>query len=74
MEDLFTAHHEMGHVQYYLQYKHQPKIYKRGANPGSLAQIRSQASLAVPAFLANKDKALPTGRGRSFVGLSFCMS
>ena len=37
MEDLFTAHHEMGHVQYYLQYKHQPKIHRRGANPGSLA-------------------------------------
>jgi hypothetical protein len=34
MDDLFTAHHEMGHVQYYLQYKHQPKVYKRGANPG----------------------------------------
>jgi hypothetical protein len=35
MEDLLTAHHEMGHVQYYLQYKHQPRVYKRGANPGT---------------------------------------
>jgi hypothetical protein len=37
MNHLFTAHHEMGHVQYYLQYKHQPKVYKRGANPGILS-------------------------------------
>ncbi|XP_015119782.1 angiotensin-converting enzyme [Diachasma alloeum] len=34
MEDLLTAHHEMGHVQYFLQYKNQPTVYKEGANPG----------------------------------------
>lgn len=34
LEDLLTAHHEMGHVQYYLQYKHQPVKYRRGANSG----------------------------------------
>ncbi|KAJ9598396.1 hypothetical protein L9F63_010918, partial [Diploptera punctata] len=33
MDDLFTAHHEMGHIQYFLQYKHQPIAYKEGANP-----------------------------------------
>lgn len=26
--------HEMGHVQYYLQYKGQPHVFRRGANPG----------------------------------------
>ncbi|XP_032689502.1 angiotensin-converting enzyme-like [Odontomachus brunneus] len=34
MEDLLTAHHEMGHIEYYLQYKDQPTIFKQGANPG----------------------------------------
>lgn len=34
MEDLLTAHHEMGHIQYFLQYKNQPVMYKEGANPG----------------------------------------
>nr|XP_034299426.1 uncharacterized protein LOC117680950 isoform X1 [Crassostrea gigas] len=34
MEDLITVHHEMGHIQYYLQYKDQPLIYRGGANPG----------------------------------------
>lgn len=34
MEDLLTIHHEMGHIQYYLQYKDQPYLYKEGANSG----------------------------------------
>ena len=34
MEDLVTAHHEMGHIEYYLQYAGQPQVYKTGANPG----------------------------------------
>lgn len=25
----------MGHVQYYLQYKDQPFVYREGANPGT---------------------------------------
>jgi hypothetical protein len=35
MDDLFSAHHEMGHVQYFIQYKDQPLVYKEGANPGN---------------------------------------
>lgn len=30
-----TTHHEMGHVQYYLQYKHQPVSFRRGGNLGT---------------------------------------
>ena len=26
--------HEMGHVEYYLLYKDQPHVFRRGANPG----------------------------------------
>lgn len=33
--DFITAHHEMGHIQYYLQYKNQPYIYRDGANEGN---------------------------------------
>nr|KAG5696164.1 hypothetical protein BaRGS_026523 [Batillaria attramentaria] len=35
MEDLITIHHEMGHIQYYLQYRHQPYLFQSGANPGT---------------------------------------
>lgn len=34
LEDLKTIHHEMGHVEYYMQYKDQPAVYREGANPG----------------------------------------
>lgn len=35
MKDLLTSHHEMAHIQYYLQYSHQPYLYRDGANPGN---------------------------------------
>jgi peptidyl-dipeptidase A len=34
MENLFVIHHEMGHVQYFLQYKDQPVKFREGANSG----------------------------------------
>ena len=33
-EDFVTVHHEMGHIQYFMQYMHQPLVYRDGANPG----------------------------------------
>ena len=32
--DFVTIHHEMGHIQYYLQYAQQPVTFREGANPG----------------------------------------
>uniref|UniRef100_A0A8C3L470 Angiotensin-converting enzyme n=1 Tax=Chrysolophus pictus TaxID=9089 RepID=A0A8C3L470_CHRPC len=47
MEQLFTVHHEMGHVQYYLQYKDQPVSFRGGANPGFHEAIGDVMSLSV---------------------------
>ncbi|PIO05261.1 hypothetical protein AB205_0182740, partial [Aquarana catesbeiana] len=47
MEQLFTVHHEMGHVEYYLQYKDQPVSFRRGANPGFHEAIGDVLSLSV---------------------------
>ncbi|CAH1242049.1 ACE [Branchiostoma lanceolatum] len=33
-EYLETVHHELGHIQYLLQYEDQPMLYRDGANPG----------------------------------------
>jgi len=33
-EDFQTIHHEMGHIQYYIQYKDQPYALRSGASPG----------------------------------------
>ncbi|KAK0076664.1 hypothetical protein PV326_010605 [Microctonus aethiopoides] len=46
MEDLLTAHHEMGHIQYFLQYKDLPTVYKEGANPGFHEAVGDTISLS----------------------------
>lgn len=33
-KDLITAHHEMAHIEYFLAYRNQPKVFRDGANPG----------------------------------------
>nr|XP_032821231.1 angiotensin-converting enzyme-like [Petromyzon marinus] len=47
MDDLVTAHHEMGHVQYFLQYKEQPVPFRDGANPGFHEAIGDVMALSV---------------------------
>ncbi|XP_023585205.1 angiotensin-converting enzyme-like [Trichechus manatus latirostris] len=53
MDQLSTVHHEMGHVQYYLQYKDQPVSLRQGANPGFHEAIGDVLALSVstPAHL-----------------------
>uniref|UniRef100_A0A8D9AJK0 Angiotensin-converting enzyme n=1 Tax=Cacopsylla melanoneura TaxID=428564 RepID=A0A8D9AJK0_9HEMI len=46
-EDLFTIHHEMGHVQYFLEYKNQPMAFREGANPGFHEAVGDTISLSV---------------------------
>lgn len=33
-KDLITVHHEMAHIQYFINYRNQPKVFRDGANPG----------------------------------------
>ncbi|OCT62272.1 hypothetical protein XELAEV_18043355mg [Xenopus laevis] len=47
MDDLITVHHEMGHVQYFLQYKDQPILFREGANPGFHEAIGDVLALSV---------------------------
>ncbi len=47
MEDLVTIHHEMGHIEYYLQYKEQPVVFREGANPGFHEAIGDLLALSV---------------------------
>ncbi|XP_043859649.1 angiotensin-converting enzyme-like [Dromiciops gliroides] len=53
MDQLSTVHHEMGHVQYYLQYKDLPVSLRAGANPGFHEAIGDVLALSVstPAHL-----------------------
>ncbi|XP_064597980.1 angiotensin-converting enzyme-like [Liolophura sinensis] len=47
MDQLITVHHEMGHVEYYLQYKHLPTPFRRGANPGFHEAVGDVLALSV---------------------------
>lgn len=47
MDDLFTVHHELGHIQYFLQYQDQPFVYRDGANPGFHEAVGDVLSLSV---------------------------
>ncbi|XP_022084569.1 angiotensin-converting enzyme-like isoform X2 [Acanthaster planci] len=47
MDDFITIHHEMGHIEYYLQYKHLPVLYRGGANPGFHEAVGDTLALSV---------------------------
>ncbi|PIK47773.1 putative angiotensin-converting enzyme isoform X4 [Apostichopus japonicus] len=47
MDDFITIHHEMGHVEYFLQYKDQPVVYRDGANPGFHEAVGDVLALSV---------------------------
>jgi len=46
-ENLVTAHHEMGHIQYYLSYVHQPFVYRLGANQGFQESVGDTIALSI---------------------------
>ncbi|XP_068991118.1 angiotensin-converting enzyme-like [Neodiprion pinetum] len=46
-DDLVIVHHEMGHVQYYIQYRDQPIVFREGANPGFHEAIGDTIALSV---------------------------
>lgn len=47
MESFVTIHHELGHIEYYLQYRKQPFIFRSGANPGFHEAIGDVLALSV---------------------------
>ncbi|KAG8262978.1 hypothetical protein J6590_042780 [Homalodisca vitripennis] len=47
MEGLLTTHHEMTHIQYYLQYAHLPYLFRDGANPGFHEAVSEAIGLSV---------------------------
>ncbi|XP_048507095.1 angiotensin-converting enzyme-like isoform X3 [Athalia rosae] len=47
MEDLFSTHHEMAHLQYYLQYRDQPLLFREEALPGFHEAVSDAIGLSV---------------------------
>ena len=46
-QSFITVHHEMGHVEYFLQYKDQPVVFRGGANPGFHEAVGDVLALSV---------------------------
>lgn len=42
-----TIHHEMGHIEYFMAYSHQPTVYREGANGGFHEAIGDTIALSV---------------------------
>lgn len=47
LRDFFVIHHEMGHIQYFMLYRHQPHLFRDGANPGFHEAIGDTISYSV---------------------------
>lgn len=46
-DDFNTIHHELGHVQYYIQYQNLSIFFKQGANPAFHEALGDAISLSV---------------------------
>lgn len=52
-EELFTVHHELGHIYYFLNYLNQPPLFQRGAHDGFHEAIGDTITLSItPQHLA----------------------
>lgn len=46
IEDLLSIFHQMGHIQYFMQYKNLPVIFRAGANPAFEEAVGSVVTLS----------------------------
>ena len=49
-QDYYTAHHEMGHIQYFMSYRNQPVDFQSGANSAFHEAIGDTIALSVRSF------------------------
>lgn len=45
--DFQTIHHEMGHIEYFMQYRGQPTVFRSGANAAFHEAIGDTIALSV---------------------------
>jgi peptidyl-dipeptidase A len=63
MDDFVSVHHEMGHIEYFMQYRYQPPVYRGPPNAGFHEGVADISSLSVltPSYL--QEVGLGTGSG-----------
>ena len=71
LEDLVTIHHEMGHIQYYIQYRDKPLEFRKGANNGKHSWIFKTHNLQTDLtliFSVSCQNVFPQLRNNYFLG------
>lgn len=56
VEDLLSIFHQMGHIQYFMQYQNLPIIYQEGASPAFEEAVGSVITLSASShkYLLNR--------------------
>lgn len=50
IEDLLSIFHQMGHIQYFLQYKNLSVLFREGANPAFGEAVGSMITLSANTY------------------------
>lgn len=78
IEDFVNAHHEMTHIQYYMQYSTQPFVYREGPNPAFHEAMAHAIGLSVsgPVHLQRLGlltTPIPTSNGNSLINIEYLL-
>lgn len=79
LEDFINSHHEMTHIQYYMQYSAQPFVYRDGPNPAFHEAVAHAIGLCIggPVHL-QKVGLLPTqiatNTGNSMINIEYLLN
>uniref|UniRef100_A0A1S4GWX3 Angiotensin-converting enzyme n=1 Tax=Anopheles gambiae TaxID=7165 RepID=A0A1S4GWX3_ANOGA len=79
LDDFVGAHHEMTHIQYYMQYAGQPYLYREGPNPAFHEALANAITLSVggPAHLQKiglLNSPVTVANGNSMVNIEYLLN
>lgn len=78
LEDFINSHHEMTHIQYYMQYSAQPFVYRDGPNPAFHEAVAHAIGLCVggPVHLQHiglLKSPITTSNGNSMISIEYLL-
>lgn len=78
VEDFVNSHHEMTHIQYYMQYSGQPFVYREGPNPAFQEAVAHAIGLCVggPVHLQRiglLTTPIATSNGNSMINIEYLL-
>ncbi|XP_035778203.1 angiotensin-converting enzyme-like [Anopheles albimanus] len=79
LDDFINAHHEMTHIQYYMQYASQPFLYREGPNPAFHEALANAVALSVggPAHLQKiglLSSSITVANGNTLINIEYLLN